>query len=201
MKLYEHVKDAFEVYMEKMPILFVVCLITTMLSAVTVGLLLGPCLYGMYTAFRKAAHGEEIRVADAFVGFDNAGQQLFWDIEGSGDSRLEVFAFDRRLQTFLDGRVVGETELNPTASLIPTSRPFYLGVSESYVELSELRIYHDIYHASEAEQSGGPLPMPPVKLGPAQVYVLGDNGAVSIDSRRWGPVPWRLVVGKPVGDR
>jgi signal peptidase I len=135
------------------------------------------------------------------LGFDNGGDQLFWSIGDTGDRLLEVFAFDRRVQIFLDGRLYDEAELDPAALEKPTSRPFYLGASRSYISLHNLRIYCDIYHASEAEQFGGPLPMQPLKLGPAEIYVLGDNEAVSIDSRRWGPLPLRLLVGKPVGGR
>jgi hypothetical protein len=135
------------------------------------------------------------------LGFENGGEQLFWSIEDSGDRLLEVFAFDRRIEIFLDGHLYEEAELDPTASIEPTARPFYLGVQQSYMQLSDLRIYRDIYHASEVEQIAGQQPMQPVKLAAGEIYVLGDNEAVSIDSRRWGPVPVRLLVGKPLGVR
>jgi signal peptidase I len=159
--------------------------------------------------------------------FDIGGESLSLSIEDSGDALMEVFAFDRRVQILLDGRLHEEIELeqaaiesrsdNPSPSPSPpvilscdrgggfrskpTARPFFLGVQQSYVELSDLRIYHDIYYASEAEQVGSPRPMQSVKVGPQEIYVLGDNEPVSIDSRRWGPVPLRLLVGKPLGVR
>jgi signal peptidase I len=136
------------------------------------------------------------------VGIDNgAGGQLLWNLEDSGDRLLEVFAFDRRVQVYLDGHLAGELELDPAASVRLTPRPFSLGVQQSYVELRELKVYSDIYQASAAEQIGSAVPMPPVKLGPGEIYVLGDNEAVSIDSRRWESVPLRLLVGKPLGVR
>jgi signal peptidase I len=135
------------------------------------------------------------------LGFDNGGDPLFWNIEDTGDRLLEVFAFDRRVQIFLDGRSIAESALDAEAVIKPTARPFSLSVLQSHVELRELTIYGDIYHASEAEQIGSPVPMRPVKLCPAEIYVLGDNEAVSLDSRRWGPVLLRLLVGKPVGVR
>jgi signal peptidase I len=135
------------------------------------------------------------------LGFDNGGDPLLWSLEETGNRLLEMFAFDRRVAIFLDGRLVTESTLDAEAVTKPTARPFYLGVLHSYVELRELRIYSDIYHASETEQLGSPVPMPPVKLGVTEIYVLGDNEAVSVDSRRWGPVPLRLLVGKPLGVR
>jgi signal peptidase I len=33
-------------------------------------------------------------------------------------------------------------------------------------------------------------------LGPDQAWLLGDNGALSIDSRRYGPVPLEALVGR-----
>jgi signal peptidase I len=36
----------------------------------------------------------------------------------------------------------------------------------------------------------------PVRLGPEQYYVLGDNRRSSNDSRDWGPVPLDYIIGK-----
>jgi signal peptidase I len=38
--------------------------------------------------------------------------------------------------------------------------------------------------------------LPPVQLAPKELFVMGDNRANSEDSRRWGPLPLRLVRGK-----
>jgi signal peptidase I len=37
----------------------------------------------------------------------------------------------------------------------------------------------------------------PVLLGPDEIFVLGDNSAVSRDSREWGAVPLSAVMGRP----
>lgn len=49
--------------------------------------------------------------------------------------------------------------------------------------------------------AGQPLRAGPWKLGQAEYFLLGDNSPVSIDSRTWGPVPTRLIVGVPLGVR
>lgn len=135
------------------------------------------------------------------VEFANGGDPLTWDVTGDGDALLEVFAFDRRFQIYLDGQLYGERNLDPAASITPTAQPFALKVRQADVELRDLCIYHDIYQASEAEQIGSPVPMEPLKLGAKEIFVLGDNSAVSLDSRQWGPVPVRLLVGRPMGVR
>ncbi|NOY43332.1 MAG: hypothetical protein GXP26_16045 [Planctomycetes bacterium] len=40
-----------------------------------------------------------------------------------------------------------------------------------------------------------------ISLGRGEYFLLGDNAPISVDSRRWGPVPGRLLLGKPVGVR
>ena len=135
------------------------------------------------------------------VELENAGAPLSWDVDGSNEMLLEVFAFDRHVEIYLDEQLQAQADLDSDAVLAGSSRPLAVGVADAEMELRNLRIYHDIYHASEAEEFGGPLPMQPVKLGPDEIYVLGDNVPVSIDSRRWGPVPLRLLVGRPIGVR
>jgi len=39
------------------------------------------------------------------------------------------------------------------------------------------------------------------QLGPKEYFLLGDNSSVSLDSRRWGPVPAHLLLGKPLSVR
>ena len=46
---------------------------------------------------------------------------------------------------------------------------------------------------------GGPLPVAgPLRLGPDEIFVLGDNASESLDSREHGPVPLSAVIGLPL---
>jgi len=42
----------------------------------------------------------------------------------------------------------------------------------------------------------GPTDMAPLQLGPDEYFVMGDNRAGSSDSRVWGPLPARRIIGK-----
>lgn len=49
--------------------------------------------------------------------------------------------------------------------------------------------------AAAADVYYGAFGNPTWRLGPDEWFVVGDNPRVSADSRHWGPVPGRLVVG------
>jgi signal peptidase I len=122
-------------------------------------------------------------------------------ISEAGDMELEVYAFGRTPQVFLDGRsvqnrtnVAVHRRLNP---LVPIS----IVMQKGRAELADLTVYRDIYYSSVNEEHGLAEPTVPVQLKSDEVFVLGDNVPVSVDSRHWGPLPLRLLVGRPMGVR
>lgn len=110
---------------------------------------------------------------------------------------LELSSFDRQLLLAIDSR--GELKCPLDAAVPPPvgiERPFHSGGG---VQTWDLKLYRDIYYTRQAVNR--PLGPERVTLGPDEYYLLGDNSAISIDSRSWGGVPRRLLVGRVLGVR
>lgn len=107
---------------------------------------------------------------------------------------VEYSVFDRQVLVALDGRVVVQHRYEDAAGpLLPTSRPLGIGVAAGTCELTGLRVLRDIYHvvpAPDVAWDSGPLE------GKGLV-VLGDNSAISVDSRHWEtPLSKQNVIGR-----
>ena len=114
----------------------------------------------------------------------------------NGSVLLELSNFDHELLLVIDGHV----ELRrpwPRLHGAGVERPFSIGVQGLEVWLRELTVYRDIYHSGHAVGT-----VPPAtthwQLGEDEYFLLGDNAPVSVDSRVWGPVSARLLLGKPL---
>ncbi len=109
---------------------------------------------------------------------------------------LQLVNFDQQLLLVIDDRVVLQRPW-PLGVSAGTASPVGIGAEGLDVTLSNLSLHRDIYY------SDYPIGAPPPAvtrwlLGPDEYFLLGDNPPVSIDSRLWGPVPARLIVGKPL---
>ena len=116
-----------------------------------------------------------------------------------GEALIEFSNFDQQLLLVIDRQV----ELRrpwPRTRAVGVTRPVAIGARGIDVELRELTLYRDVYHGQQAANSPPPR-FTQWQLGPAEYFLLGDNSPVSLDSRLWGPVPARLLVGKPLGNR
>lgn len=147
--------------------------------------------FALSTEVHAAASG------DLVVEIGPLAARFAYPIE-QGESVFELFAFDDHVQAYVDGTLTAGRPLEPAVAITGIATPFALQVKSGTTQLRNLRLYHDIYYSSLAEQAGDPRPGPPITLADDELFVLGDNAAVSVDSRQWGPVPGRLVVGKPL---
>jgi signal peptidase I len=118
-----------------------------------------------------------------------------------GEAELELFAYGRTPQVFLDGRPVERRTNVAVRRALDPLMPIKIVVLKGRAELVDLRVYRDTYYSSVNEEHGIVAPMEPVNLKDDEIFVLGDNVPVSMDSRHWGPVPLRLLVGRPIGVR
>lgn len=119
---------------------------------------------------------------------------------GRSPTQLDISRFDRQLLLAIDGRTRLALETDATDGHETTSTPFAIGAQELNVELDNVRIFRDVYYThpigaelSQARRESRPHREP-------GYFMLGDNSAISTDSRVWpsGPsVPAGLLVGKP----
>ncbi len=107
---------------------------------------------------------------------------------------VEWSLFDRQAALAINGAVVWTKRQDE-----PWSDPPWLSlVSEGEVVVNDLSIYRDAYYATRPIDR---WPATGVRVAVDALFVMGDNVAVSEDSRTWRPhgVPRHLVIGVPIG--
>lgn len=113
---------------------------------------------------------------------------------GSSPHTLTFANLDDRLLVRLDGEVVLEAELGP-ASVATAALPRVALVAEAELTFQDLFVERDL-HFTRRGTFGVDAP---VRLGPGELFLLGDASNRSTDSREFGPVPLGEVLGRVVG--
>jgi signal peptidase I len=77
-----------------------------------------------------------------------------------------------------------QRHLRPRVSFGGTGDVYFAGV----------RLHRDLHYTDRGSFGTAE----PVRLGPGELFVLGDNSAESIDGREWGPITLEEVIGVPL---
>ena len=109
---------------------------------------------------------------------------------------VELSNFDQQLRLVIDGKLV----LNrtwPNGKAVGTSQPFAVGVQAVDITLENVRVYRDVYYGKRpvgAAREGNTS----WQLESDEFFLLGNNPPISADSRLWGPVSGKLIIGMPL---
>lgn len=130
-------------------------------------------------------------------------------LKKTGNYKLRFANFDQRLTVWVDGKLpFGDGVVyNPRDRIGPTKEndlePARIGARGGQVEISHLQLWRDLYYTMNPESS-----VAEIRIGdqthtiqtyyvqPGHYLALGDNSAASSDSRYWGLVPERLLLGR-----
>jgi signal peptidase I len=132
-------------------------------------------------------------------------------VKGEGKHHLRFANVDCRLWVWVDGGVVdfGTDADYPPDSTVPPGKEDSEGYTEENdvaapssigakggVTVSAIKLHRDIYYTKNSPASHGQAEV--YYVHPGHYLCLGDNSAQSSDSRTWGLVPERLMLGKAV---
>ena len=112
--------------------------------------------------------------------------QISYDLEAPARGEVIIFRYPRDPKTFFIKRIIGlpgETveSAKGVLTIKNSAHPEGFTLSEPYVQ-QDSRTYDDFT----------------TTLGPTEYFVMGDNRAQSSDSRFWGPLDRKLIIGRPL---
>jgi signal peptidase I len=120
-----------------------------------------------------------------------------------GSYMLRFANVDSRLTVWVDGKLpfgdgVPYTALRPDPDNENNLEPASVGVSDgAKVSVSHLKLWRDTYYTLYTDsRAAGPQDVRTLYVQPGHYLCLGDNSSESSDSRYWGSVPQRLLLGR-----
>lgn len=118
-----------------------------------------------------------------------------------GATEFEFALRDRCLSVVWGGRTVWSHRVEEPTRAFPQAGPMRTHIKPRLtirargavaVDLDDLRVDRDLHYTGRGDLGV----LEPMVLGPDEYFVLGDNSAISADSREWGPVRADQVVGR-----
>lgn len=110
---------------------------------------------------------------------------------------LTVSSFDRQITIAVDDApVCAALELGAElGDAAPLRRPVRFGARSADVSVEHIVLYRDVYYTPVKERENQEF-----QLGQDEYFMLGDNSAISVDSRQWERpgVPSSMLIGKPL---
>jgi signal peptidase I len=108
---------------------------------------------------------------------------------------VEMAIVDRRVSVAVDRKEYFTVDLPEHSQRNDITAPFDLGAWGVDATFTNIKLYRDIYYRA----SGQNATTSPLKLGPDEYFMLGDNSVNSDDGRSWQipGVPQRNFLGKP----
>ncbi len=120
-----------------------------------------------------------------------------------GSYDLRFANFDNRLTLWVDGKlpfgdgVAYDAPLADENHRNNTERPASIGASGgAKLRVSHLQLWRDTYYTPHTDHSGSAHEVRTMYVQPGHYLCLGDNSSESSDSRYWGLVPQRLLLGR-----
>ena len=117
------------------------------------------------------------------VRFGNVDDELFFEITPRGGETVKLTAPTVNHLDPSDRAAVGETY----------GHRIGLGGAAGSADFRNIRVWRDLHYTDRGTHGKGE----PVRLGPNELFVLGDNSPESRDGRDWGPITTGDILGRP----
>jgi signal peptidase I len=114
---------------------------------------------------------------------------------------FDLAYWDAQIEARIDGQPVFSIGVDSIPlGTAPTIHPVRFSANNFVGKIDSLEIHRDIYYRTEPPGAWPGRKDEGFHLGPDEYFMLGDNSAVSNDSRSWDVpgIPRRLLVGKPI---